>query len=274
MADAPLKAREGGECDLQINSPYRALWSLSVGNVAGKEISDPALNSFWAKAESLGILAFIHPQGDGAPSQLGHRFRGNGYLSNVIGNPLETSIALSHLIFDGTLDRYPGIKICAAHGGGYLPSYAARSDLGCKVRPDLCHGGTWGPIKKRPTEYLRQMLFSEEGLRHLVAEVGADRLMIGTDYPYPWTSTSVEHVLDSPHLSDAQKAAILGGTAATLLGIARLRSAARSRGYRVGIKSLLTMSHQIASSSKVRPCVGVVNRRPYTEADMLKIAGS
>jgi len=150
---------------------------------------------------------------------------GNGHLSNVIGNPLETSIALSHLIFDGTLDRYPGIKICAAHGGGYLPSYAARSDLGCKVRPDLCHGGTWGPIKKRPTEYLRQMyydtmVFSEEGLRHLVAEVGADRLMIGTDYPYPWTSTSVEHVLDSPHLSDAQKAAILGGTAATLLGIA------------------------------------------------------
>ena len=72
---------------------------------------------------------------------------------------LKTSIALSHLIFDGTLDRYPGIKICAAHGGGYLPSYAGRSDLGCKVRPDLCHGGTWGPIKKRPTEYLRQMYY-------------------------------------------------------------------------------------------------------------------
>ena len=93
------------------------------------------------------------------------------------------------------------------------------------MRPDLCHGGTWGPIKKRPTEYLRQMyydtmVFSEEGLRHLVAEVGADGLMIGTDYPYPWTSTSVEHVLDAPHLSDAQKAAILGATAATLLGIA------------------------------------------------------
>ena len=91
------------------------------------------------------------------------------------------------------------------------------------MRPDLCHGGTWGPIKKRPTEYLRYydtVVFSEEGLRHLVAEVGADRLMIGTDYPYPWMSASVEHVLDSPHLSDAQKVAILGGTAATLLGIA------------------------------------------------------
>ena len=186
------------------------------------EISDPALNSFWAKAESLGILVFIHPRGDKAPSQLGHRFCGNGYLANVIGNPLETSIGLSHLIFDGTLDRYPGIKC----GARRLSALLRRPlDLGCKVRPALCHGGTWGPIKKRPTEYLRQMycdtmVFSEEGLRHLVAEVGADRLIIGTDYPYPWTSTSVEHVPDSPHLSDAQKAAILGGTAATLLAIA------------------------------------------------------
>ena len=212
----------------QIEHAVRKLGLRGVGiggTVAGMELSDPALNPFWAKAEALGILVFIHPQGDGAPSQLGHRFRGNGYLSNVIGNPLETTIALSHLIFEGTLDRYPGIKICAAHGGGYLPSYAARSDLGCTVRPDLCHGGTWGPIKKRPSEYLRQMyydtmVFSQEGLRHLVAEVGADRLMIGTDYPYPWTSTSVEHVLESPHLSDADKAAILGGTAAALLGIA------------------------------------------------------
>jgi len=104
------------------------------------------------------------------------------------------------------------------------------------VRPDLCHGGTWGPIKKRPTEYLRQMyydtmVFSEEGLRHLVAEVGADRLMIGTDYPYPWTSTSVEHVLASPHLSDAQKAAILGGTPRPCSALRRLRSAARSSCY-------------------------------------------
>jgi aminocarboxymuconate-semialdehyde decarboxylase len=91
------------------------------------------------------------------------------------------------------------------------------------MRPDLCHGGTWGPVKKWPTEYLQYydtVVFSEEELRHLVVEVGAKRLMIGTDYPYPWTSTSVEHVLDSPHLSDAQNVAILGGTAATLLGIA------------------------------------------------------
>jgi aminocarboxymuconate-semialdehyde decarboxylase len=194
------------------------------GNVAGAELSDPKFNPFWAKAEQLGVLVFIHPQGDGAPSQLQQRFKGNGYLGNVIGNPLETTIALSHLIFEGTLDRYPGLKICAAHGGGYLPSYAGRFDQGCPTRPDLCPGGTHGGIKKAPSEYLKAlyydtMLFRREGVRHLVAEVGASQLMVGTDFPYPWTKTAVDLILDTPGLSDADKAAILGGNAAKLLGL-------------------------------------------------------
>jgi aminocarboxymuconate-semialdehyde decarboxylase len=194
------------------------------GNVAGDEISDPKFNPFWAKAEELGVVVFIHPQGDGATSQLGHRFKGNGYLSNVIGNPLETTIALSHLIFEGTLDRYPGLKIVAAHAGGYLPSYAGRSDHGCPTRPDLCPGGTHGPIKRRPSEYLRQLyydtlVFNPEAVRHLAAEVGASQLMVGTDYPYPWTTTAVDVILETPGLSDDEKIAVLGGTAARLLGI-------------------------------------------------------
>jgi aminocarboxymuconate-semialdehyde decarboxylase len=194
------------------------------GSVAGLEISDPKFHPFWAKAEQLGVVVFLHPQPDGAPGQLAPRWKGNGYLSNVIGFPLETTIALSHLIFEGTLDRFPGLKICSAHGGGLLPSYASRSDNGCLTRPDLCAGGTYGPIKKKPTEYLKQMyydtmVFTPEGLRHLAAEVGADRLVVGTDYPYPWTKTAVDHVLNTPGLSDAEKAAILGDTAAKLLGI-------------------------------------------------------
>jgi aminocarboxymuconate-semialdehyde decarboxylase len=194
------------------------------GNVAGDEISDPKFHPFWAKVEELDVLVFIHPQGDGAPAQLGQRFKGNGYLGNVIGNPLETTIALSHLIFEGTLDKFPGLKICAAHGGGYLPSYAGRSDQGCSTRPDLCPGGTHGSIKKKPSEYLRQlyydaMVFTPEGVRHLIAEVGASQLMIGTDYPYPWTNTAVDLILQTPGLSNAEKTAILGGTAAQLMGI-------------------------------------------------------
>jgi aminocarboxymuconate-semialdehyde decarboxylase len=194
------------------------------GNVAGLEISDPKFHPFWAKAEELGVLIFIHPQADGATTQLDHRFKGNGYLNNVIGNPLETTIALSHLIFEGTLDRFPGVKICAAHAGGFLPSYSGRSDHGCPTRPDLCPGGTHGTIKKTPTEYLKQMyydtmVFNPEGVRHLVAEVGASRLVVGTDYPYPWTKTAIDLILQTPGLSDADKIAILGGTAAQLLGI-------------------------------------------------------
>src|SRR5881628_1833491 len=89
------------------------------GSVNGEEISDPKFDPFWAKAEQLGVLVFIHPQGSGVASEIPKRLKGNGLLGNIIGNPLETTIALSHLIFDGTLDKFPGLKICGAHGGGY-----------------------------------------------------------------------------------------------------------------------------------------------------------
>jgi aminocarboxymuconate-semialdehyde decarboxylase len=191
------------------------------GSVEGQELADPKFHPFWAKAEQLGVLIFIHPQGSAEFTGTG-RLKGNGLLDNVIGNPLETTVALSHLIFEGTLDRFPGLKILAAHGGGYLPSYAARSDAGCRTFPDRCAPA--GTLKKRPTEYLRQLyydtiVFTSEALRHLAAETGSGQLMMGTDYPYPWTSTSVDHILNTPGLSDEEKIAMLGGTAAKLLGI-------------------------------------------------------
>jgi aminocarboxymuconate-semialdehyde decarboxylase len=185
--------------------------------VNGEELAAPKFDPFWAKAEQLGATVFIHPQG---VPELRQRLQGNGFLTNVIGNPLETTIALSHLIFEGTLDRFPGLTICAAHAGGYLPSYVGRSDQGCVAFPANCTKA----LKKRPSEYLRQlyvdsMVFRGEGLRHLVAECGPDRVMMGTDYPFPWTTTAVDHVLGAPGLADADRRAILGENASKLLKI-------------------------------------------------------
>ena len=146
----------------------------------------------------------MHPLGTRELEPSG-RLGGSGLLTNTIGNPLETTIALSHLIFEGTLDRFPGLKICAAHGGGFLPSYANRSDAVIRCFPDRV-----GPLpKKKPTAYLKDgqlffdtIVFTPEALRHLIAETGPGQIMIGTDYPFPWTSTEVDLVLNTPGLND------------------------------------------------------------------------
>jgi len=189
------------------------------GSVQGEDFADPKFHPVWAKAEELGAVLFIHPQ---STPELAKRFKGNGWLSNTIGNPLDTTIALQHLIFEGTLDRFPGLKIIAAHGGGYLGSYAARGDHACFVSPQNCNPNI--TLKKKPSEYLNQlyfdaMVFTPEGLRHLVAQVGASQVVLGTDHPIPWEQHPVDHVLATASLTDKQKAAILGGNAMRLLGM-------------------------------------------------------
>ena len=189
------------------------------GSVAGDDFSNPKFHPVWAKAEELGAVLFIHPQ---STPELAKRFQGNGWLSNLIGNPLDTTIALQHLIFEGTLDRFPGLKVLAAHGGGYLPSYAARSDHACFVSPQNCNPDI--KLKKKPSEYLDQLhfdalVFTPEALRHLVAQVGASQIMLGTDHPIPWEEHPVDHIFATKTLSDAEKVAILGDNAARLLGV-------------------------------------------------------
>jgi aminocarboxymuconate-semialdehyde decarboxylase len=190
------------------------------GSVAGEDFYNERFHPVWAKAEELGAVLFIHPQ---STPQLAARFKGNGWLANTIGNPLDTTIALQHLIFEGTLDKFPGLKIIAAHGGGYLPSYAPRSDHACFVSPENCNPGI--KLKKKPTEYLNQLffdalVFTPEALRHLVAQVGASQIVLGTDHPIPWEEHPVDHVFATTTLSDKDKAAILGGNAARLFGMA------------------------------------------------------
>jgi len=192
---------------------------MITGSVNGEELSSPRFHPFWAAAEELGIVIFIHPRNFPAGQS---RLNGNGRLDNVIGNPLETTIALSHLIFEGTLDKYPGVKICAAHGGGYLASYIGRSDHCVTHASMFC-----AAVEKLPSEYLRQqlyfdsLLYTEENLRHLIATVGADRVVIGTDFPFAMgTADAIDHVLSVDGLSENEQASILGKTAASLLGIA------------------------------------------------------
>jgi aminocarboxymuconate-semialdehyde decarboxylase len=188
------------------------------GHVNGEDLSLPKYDPFWAKAAELGVVVFMHPGGadniikDGA-------LRGRGDLGNIIGNPLETTYFLSRMIFDGTLDRFPGLKICGAHAGGYLPSYLGRTEVACDVRANANCAN-----KKHPSQYLKQqilvdtMVFSEEGLRHLVAEMGVGQLVYGTDVPFNWPAT-VDLILSASFLKDAEKEAILGGNLAKLLRI-------------------------------------------------------
>jgi aminocarboxymuconate-semialdehyde decarboxylase len=187
------------------------------GHVNGEDLSLPKYDPFWAKAAELGVPVFMHPNGSANLVRQG-ALAGRGDLGNIIGNPLETTYFLSRLIFDGVFDRFPNLRVIGAHAGGYLPSYLGRSEYACNRPNANC-------LSKRPTRaYLQSqilidtMVFSEEGLRHLVAEVGSSQVVYGTDVPYAWPVT-VDLVLEAAFLSDAQKEAILGGNLARLLRI-------------------------------------------------------
>ena len=184
-------------------------------NVAGKELSDPAFAPFWKKAEELGALIVIHPNGFTEAKRL-ERF----YFNNVIGNPLETTIALHYLIFDGVLERHPNLKILAVHGGGYLGAYHGRIDHGWGARSDA-HGS----LPKPPTHYLKKnvyfdtVVFSQIQLETLVKTFGADRVVLGTDYPFDMADFDpIEHVV-STGFDASTTAAIAGGNAKRLLGL-------------------------------------------------------
>ena len=186
------------------------------GHVNGEDLSLPKYDPFWAKAAELGALVFMHPGGAGNIIKEG-AFRGRGDLGNIIGNPLETTYFLSRLIFDGTLDKFPGAS-GLRRARRRLPAVLSRTH-GSGV-----HGTKQRKLRqqKKPSEYLKSqilvdtMVFSEEGLRHLVAEMGVGQVVYGTDVPFNWPVT-VDLVLNAPFLNDADKEAILSGNLMKLL---------------------------------------------------------
>lgn len=181
-------------------------------NVGGRDLDDPAFRPFFAAAEELGCLIFMHPLGFTHGERLS-----DYYLNNIIGNPLESAVALSHMIFGGVLDSYPGLKLCVAHGGGYLPAYWGRMDHAWRVRPE-CREHISAP----PSTYLRNvwldtLVFDRTELRDLVNAHGVDRLCLGTDYPFDMSEP--DPVGFHGDLDEAERGAILGKNAALLLGL-------------------------------------------------------
>jgi aminocarboxymuconate-semialdehyde decarboxylase len=191
----------------------RGLAGVEISSFAGDvELSDERLEPFWARAAELGCVVFLHPFGCSLDERL-DRF----YLSNTVGQPVENAVALSHLIFAGVLDRHPGLRIVAAHGGGYLPFAIGRSDRAWRVRPEA-HG-----CAEEPSTYLRKLWFDtvvhdEESLRRLVEIAGPDRVLLGSDFPFDMGLDDPAGFVRSAGLADDVAERVLGGNAAALLG--------------------------------------------------------
>jgi len=181
-------------------------------HVAGRELSEPELRPFFAAAHERGVLLFMHPLG----FTHGQRLREH-YFNNVLGNPIESTIAVAHLIFDGVLDQLPLLKLCIAHGGGYLPMYAGRMDHAFRARTDCRQH-----IQKPPSEYLKHLffdtvVFDQAQLDFLLKQYGADQLCLGSDYPFDMAEP--DPVGFHAHLAKNDRDKILGGNATRLLGI-------------------------------------------------------
>ncbi len=182
-------------------------------SVNGLELDDPSLRGFWARAEALGALVFVHPMG----TTLGAR-TATHYLQNTIGQPLETTVALSRLIFSGVLEAHPALKLLAAHGGGYLPTSIGRSNHAFAVRPEAAAQTRLAPAAQLKRIWFDTVVYDPLALRHLIDRVGASQVVVGTDYPFDMGHYDVHALVDAVDgLTDDQRAAILGGNAAGLI---------------------------------------------------------
>ena len=217
LGTAPMQEPDIAASELEYVVTKLGLKGVQIlTNVEGEEVSSDRFAPFWAKAEELGAVVMLHPLG------FSHAQRfGEFYFANVIGNPLDTTVALHYIIFSGLLERHPNLKIFAVHGGGFLPAYSGRIDHAWGARRDA-EGG----LPKPPSEYLKKMffdttVFTTQQLEYLVKQYGEDHIVLGTDYPYDMAEYfPVEHVV-STSLSDSQKAAVAGETAIKLFGLKR-----------------------------------------------------
>jgi aminocarboxymuconate-semialdehyde decarboxylase len=179
-----------------------------------RELSDAAYEPFWSRAEETGAILFLHPFGCTLDERLDR-----WYLSNVVGQPVENAVALSHLIFSGVLDRHPGLKLIAAHGGGYLPTHIGRSDHAWSARSDAGAGCAHLPSSYLKRLYFDSLVHDPHVLRELVRAAGADRVLLGSDYAFDMGAEDPVAALRAARLPDPDFHAIRGGNAAALLNL-------------------------------------------------------
>ncbi|MER5976957.1 amidohydrolase family protein [Streptomyces sp. NPDC001857] len=178
----------------------------------GRELSDPAYEPFWTRAEETGAILFLHPFGCTLDERLGQ-----WYLSNTVGQPTENAVALSHLIFSGVLDRHPELKVVAAHGGGYLPTHIGRSDHAWSARSDAGAGCAHPPSSYLKRLYFDSLVHDPRVLRALIGAVGPDRVLLGSDFPFDMGTEDPVGALRAARLPDDDFHAVRGGNATTLL---------------------------------------------------------
>lgn len=218
LGTVPLQDAERATQELAHAMSGLGLRGVEIGtNVNGLNLTDPRLrlDRFFALANELEAVVFLHPVGYTEAGRLTDH-----YFNNVIGNPLETTVAASHLIFDGYVARYPRIKFLLAHGGGYLAHYWARMDHAWRGRAD-CRTA----IDQAPSSFLKQMyfdtvVFDPTLLGRLIEQYGADHVLLGSDYPYDMGDDDPAGLLATvTGLPSADQALVLGGNAARLFGL-------------------------------------------------------
>jgi aminocarboxymuconate-semialdehyde decarboxylase len=217
LATVPLQDVDAAIAELDFAVAELGLRGVEIcTNVNGLDLDDRRFRPFFARAAQLGVVVLVHPHG----FTQGERLT-DYYLINVVGNPLESTIATTRLIHGGVLEELPDLRLCVVHGGGYLPFYASRMDHAWRERPEGRHHISDRP----PSSYLRQvfvdcLVYDPDHLAFLVQQMGADRVVVGTDYPYDMGFYDpVGLISATPGLSDDDRRRILAGNAAGLLGL-------------------------------------------------------
>ena len=213
LGSVPLQAP-----DLATKELHRAMTKLGLRgamigtNVNGRNLDDPALEPFWAAAEALGAFLFIHPHG----GIFGERL-GSYYMKNFVGLPFDTTIAAASLVFGGVLERYPRLKICLSHGGGYVPYQAGRFQHAYDVRPEAKAHLPNGPGASLGRLYYDTILHSKPALEFLISSAGPDRVLLGSDYPFDMGNLDCVARVRALSIESEARNLILGGYARTVL---------------------------------------------------------